>query len=242
MVALHAGARQREQLACDMVDEIISGRFQPATPTFLNAGKKQRGELVSCFLLRVEDNMESIGRVRSIRRCSLSKRGGGVALSLTNIREAGAPIKQIENQSSGIIPVMKLLEDSFSYANQLGARQGAGAVYLNAHHPDIMRFLDTKRENADEKIRIKTLSLGVVVPDITFELAKNNEDMYLFSPYDVERVYGVPFTEISVTEKYREMVADSRIPRRRSRRATSSRCLPRSSSRAAIPTSCSRTR
>jgi ribonucleoside-diphosphate reductase alpha chain len=110
---------------------------------------------------------------------------------------------------------MKLLEDSFSYANQLGARQGAGAVYLNAHHPDIMRFLDTKRENADEKIRIKTLSLGVVVPDITFELAKNNEDMYLFSPYDVERVYGVPFTEISVTEKYREMVADSRIKKKK---------------------------
>src|SRR3546814_7001917 len=72
---------------------------------------------------------------------------------------------------------MKLLEDSFSYANQLGARQGAGAVYLSAHHPDILRFLDTKRENADEKIRIKTLSLGVVVPDITSELAKNDEDM-----------------------------------------------------------------
>ncbi|MGY5803486.1 class 1b ribonucleoside-diphosphate reductase subunit alpha [Rhizobium sp. LEGMi12c] len=203
-----------EQLARDLVDEIISGRFQPATPTFLNAGKKQRGELVSCFLLRVEDNMESIGRAIN-SALQLSKRGGGVALSLTNIREAGAPIKHIENQSSGIIPVMKLLEDSFSYANQLGARQGAGAVYLNAHHPDIMRFLDTKRENADEKIRIKTLSLGVVIPDITFELAKNNEDMYLFSPYDVERVYGVPFTEISVTEKYREMVADSRIRKKK---------------------------
>ena len=78
-----------------------------------------------------------------------------------------------------------------------------------------MRFLDTKRENADEKIRIKTLSLGVVIPDITFELAKNNEDMYLFSPYDVERVYGVPYTEISVTEKYREMVADSRIRKKK---------------------------
>ncbi|MBY3226126.1 class 1b ribonucleoside-diphosphate reductase subunit alpha [Rhizobium laguerreae] len=213
MVAL-ALARGDEALARDMVDEIISGRFQPATPTFLNAGKKQRGELVSCFLLRVEDNMESIGR--SINSAlQLSKRGGGVALSLTNIREAGAPIKHIENQSSGIIPVMKLLEDSFSYANQLGARQGAGAVYLNAHHPDIMRFLDTKRENADEKIRIKTLSLGVVVPDITFELAKNNEDMYLFSPYDVERVYGVPFTEISVTEKYREMADDACISKKK---------------------------
>ncbi len=209
MVALHL-ARGDEKLATQMVDEIIEGRFQPATPTFLNAGKKQRGELVSCFLLRIEDNMESIGR--SINSAlQLSKRGGGVAFALTNIREVGAPIKQIENQSSGVIPVMKLLEDSFSYANQLGARQGAGAVYLHAHHPDIYRFLDTKRENADEKIRIKTLSLGVVIPDITFELAKKDEDMYLFSPYDVEKVYGMPFSDVSVTEKYYEMVDDSRI-------------------------------
>ncbi|GAA1674421.1 class 1b ribonucleoside-diphosphate reductase subunit alpha [Citricoccus zhacaiensis] len=209
MVALHL-AQGDEQLAIDLVEEMVGGRFQPATPTFLNAGKAQRGELVSCFLLRIEDNMESIAR--SINSSlQLSKRGGGVALSLTNIREHGAPIKQIENQSSGVIPVMKLLEDSFSYANQLGARQGAGAVYLHAHHPDIYRFLDTKRENADEKVRIKTLSLGVVIPDITFELAKKNEDMYLFSPYDVQRVYGKPFTEISVSEKYYEMVDDARI-------------------------------
>lgn len=199
-----------QALATHLVEEIIAGRFQPATPTFLNAGKAQRGELVSCFLLRMEDNMESIARgINSALQ--LSKRGGGVALSLSNIREAGAPIKHIENQSSGIIPVMKLLEDSFSYANQLGARQGAGAVYLSAHHPDIMRFLDTKRENADEKIRIKTLSLGVVVPDITFELAKKDDDMYLFSPYDVERVYGVPFGDLSISEKYQEMVDDPRI-------------------------------
>jgi len=199
-----------EQLALDLVDEMMSGRFQPATPTFLNEGKAQRGEPVSCFLVRIEDNMESIARgINSALQ--LSKRGGGVALLLSNLREMGAPIKRIENQSSGVIPVMKLLEDSFSYANQLGARQGAGAVYLHAHHPDIMRFLDTKRENADEKIRIKTLSLGVVIPDITFELARNNEDMYLFSPYDVERVHGVPFADLDVTEKYREMVDDARI-------------------------------
>ncbi|MCA2206527.1 MULTISPECIES: class 1b ribonucleoside-diphosphate reductase subunit alpha [Nocardia] len=209
MVALTLAAGD-ETLASKLVDEIIDGRFQPATPTFLNSGKKQRGEPVSCFLLRIEDNMESIGR--SINSAlQLSKRGGGVALLLSNIREHGAPIKKIENQSSGVIPIMKLLEDSFSYANQLGARQGAGAVYLHAHHPDIYRFLDTKRENADEKIRIKTLSLGVVIPDITFELAKKNEDMYLFSPYDVERIYGKPFADIDVTEKYYEMVDDKRI-------------------------------
>ncbi|ASR55702.1 ribonucleotide-diphosphate reductase subunit alpha [Cellulomonas sp. PSBB021] len=209
MVAL-ALAEGDEDFATSLVDEIISGRFQPATPTFLNLGKAQRGEPVSCFLLRIEDNMESIARgINSALQ--LSKRGGGVALLLSNIREHGAPIKHIENQSSGVIPVMKLLEDSFSYANQLGARQGAGAVYLHAHHPDIYRFLDTKRENADEKIRIKTLSLGVVIPDITFELARKNEPMYLFSPYDVERVYGKPFADIDVTEKYYEMVENASI-------------------------------
>ena len=213
MVAL-ALARGDEGVAMQIMDEIIEGRFQPATPTFLNAGKKARGEFVSCFLLRLEDNMESIGRgINSALQ--LSKRGGGVALMLTNIREHGAPIKQIANQSSGVIPVMKLLEDSFSYANQLGARQGAGAVYLNAHHPDILRFLDTKRENADEKIRIKTLSLGVVIPDITFELAKKNEDMYLFSPHDVEKVYGKPFSDISVTEHYHDMVDNPKIRKKK---------------------------
>ncbi len=211
MVALTL-AKGDAVLATALMEEILSGRFQPATPTFLNCGKQQRGELVSCFLLRIEDNMESIGRsVNSALQ--LSKRGGGVAFLLSNLREAGAPIKRIENQSSGVIPVMKMLEDAFSYANQLGARQGAGAVYLHAHHPDILRFLDTKRENADEKIRIKTLSLGVVIPDITFQLARDNQPMALFSPYDVERIYGLPFADISISEKYEEMLADERIRR-----------------------------
>lgn len=209
MVALTL-AQGDEQLARQLTQEILAGRFQPATPTFLNCGKMQRGELVSCFLLRIEDNMESIGRAVN-SALQLSKRGGGVAFLLSNLREAGAPIKRIENQSSGVIPVMKMLEDAFSYANQLGARQGAGAVYLHAHHPDILRFLDTKRENADEKIRIKTLSLGVVIPDITFQLAKDNDQMALFSPYDVARIYGKPFGDVAISEHYHEMVADDRI-------------------------------
>ena len=201
-------------LATHILDEVMSGRLQPATPTFANAGKKQRGELISCFLVRTEDNMESIAQSIA-SSLQLSKRGGGVALNLTNLRAEGDPIKKIEGQASGVVPVMKLLEDSFSYANQLGSRQGAGAVYLNAHHPDIMKFLDTKRENADEKIRIKTLSLGVVIPDITFQLAKNNEDMYLFSPYDVEQEYGKPFSDISVTELYYEMVDNPNIRKKK---------------------------
>lgn len=208
-LALAAG---NEEEAERFLDEIVLGRFQPATPTFLNLGKAQRGEAVSCFLVRIEDNMESIARGINAA-LQLSKRGGGVALLLSNLREEGAPIKHIENQSSGVVPVMKLLEDSFSYANQLGARQGAGAVYLSAHHPDILKFLDTKRENADEKIRIKSLALGVAIPDITFQLAKERKPMALFSPYDVERVMGMPFADVDITAHYDEMLADERIRR-----------------------------
>ena len=209
MVALYL-ARGDVGEALNYVDLIITGKFQPATPTFLNAGRANSGELVSCFLLRIEDNMESIGRSIT-NSLQLSKRGGGVALLLTNLREEGARIKNTDGIASGVVPVMKQLEDAFSYANQLGARQGAGAVYLNACHPDIMTFLDTKRENADEKIRIKTLSLGVVVPDVVFEKAAKNEDLYLFSPYDVEREYGVAMSDLSITEHYNEFVENSRI-------------------------------
>ena len=194
-----------KDLALSLVDEIISGRYQPATPTFNNAGKLRSGEQVSCFLLRTEDNLESISQTIA-SAMQLSKRGGGVGILLTNIREKGASIKGVEGIGSGVIPYMKVLEDSFSWINQLGQRSGAGAVYINVHHPDIMGVLDTKRENADEKIRIKTLSIGVIVPDITFELAKRNEDMYLFSPSDVEKHYGVPMSDISISDEYYSMV------------------------------------
>lgn len=208
-VALYL-ANGDEKLAWNIAKEHIKQRLQLATPTFLNAGKKARGELVSCFLLDVQDNMESIGRsVNSALQ--LSKRGGGVGINLSNLREAGAPIKKIANAGSGVVPVMKIFEDSFSYANQLGQRNGAGAVYLNAFHPDVYEFLSTKKENADEKVRVKTLSLGLVVPDKYYELLKTNEPMYLFSPYDVERVYDKPFAYVDITEEYDEMVRNTEI-------------------------------
>ncbi|MGX6980102.1 class 1b ribonucleoside-diphosphate reductase subunit alpha [Vagococcus elongatus] len=199
-----------EKLAMKLADEMIHQRYQPATPSFLNAGRKRRGELVSCFLLQVTDDMNSIGR--SINSAlQLSRIGGGVGISLSNLREAGAPIKGYEGAASGVVPVMKLFEDSFSYSNQLGQRQGAGVVYLDVFHPDIEMFLSTKKENADEKIRVKTLSLGLTIPDKFYELARNNEEMYLFSPYSVEREYGVPFSYIDITQKYDELVANPNI-------------------------------
>lgn len=199
-----------EQLARDLAEEMITQRYQPATPTFLNAGRKRRGELVSCFLIQTTDDMNSIGRTIN-SALQLSRIGGGVGVSLSNVRAAGDPIKKIANASSGVVPIMKLLEDSFSYSNQLGQRNGAGAVYLNVFHPDIVSFLSTKKENADEKIRVKTLSLGLVVPDKFYELLKNDDMMYLFSPYDVERIYGVPFSYVDITKEYDNMVNNPEI-------------------------------
>lgn len=203
-----------EQLATDIANELINMRYQPATPTYLNAGRARSGELVSCYLLDVTDNMNSIGR--SINSAlQLSRLGGGVGISLTNLREAGAPIKGYEGAASGVVPVMKLFEDSFSYSNQLGQRNGAGAIYLNVFHPDILEFLSTKKENADEKIRVKTLSLGLVVPDKFYQLARENKEMYLFSPYSVEKEYDIPFAYIDITKEYDNLVNNPRITKKK---------------------------
>ncbi|WKN28380.1 class 1b ribonucleoside-diphosphate reductase subunit alpha [Apilactobacillus kunkeei] len=199
-----------EELAMNLADEIVHQRYQPATPSFLNAGRKRRGEFVSCFLIQPTDDMNTIGRTIN-SALQLSRIGGGVGINLSNLRAAGDPIKHIEGAASGVVPVMKLLEDSFSYSNQLGQRQGAGAVYLNVFHPDIISFLSAKKENADEKIRVKTLSLAVTVPDKFYELAQNDDEMYLFSPYDVERIYGVPFSYVDITKEYDNMVANDEI-------------------------------
>lgn len=199
-----------EELALALADEMIYQRYQPATPSFLNAGRKRRGELVSCFLIQLTDDMNAIGRgINSALQ--LSRIGGGVGITLSNLREAGAPIKSYEGAASGVMPVMKLFEDSFSYSNQLGQRQGAGVVYLNVFHPDIISFLSAKKENADEKIRVKTLSLGVIVPDKFYELTRKNEDMYLFSPYSVEKEYGIPFSYIDITKEYDNLVMNPNI-------------------------------
>ena len=199
-----------QNLATKIAEEMITQRYQPATPTFLNAGKKRRGEMVSCFLIDLDDSMLSIGRgVNSALQ--LSRLGGGVGVNLSNLRASGSPIKGIEHASSGVLPVMKLLEDSFSYSNQLGQRNGAGVVYLNVFHQDILAFLSTKKENADEKIRVKTLSLGLVVPDKYYELIKTNHPMYLFNPYHVEKVYGKPFSYVDITAEYDRLVVNPAI-------------------------------
>lgn len=201
---------QGDTVLAEKAVHAIMDAYQPATPTALNSGKKARGELVSCFKLLMSDDMNNITYNIS-NALQLSKRGGGVGISITDLRPIGDPIKGILNRASGVMPVCKLLENSFSYANQLGSRNGSGVVWLNIFHGDIENFISSKKPNADEKIRLTTLSTGVIIPSIFFELMKKDKDIVLFSPYDIKKEYGLDMSEISITDIYYQLLDNPNI-------------------------------
>lgn len=201
------------EFAKNLAKVLIEQKYQPSTPTFSNAGKKRAGELVSCFLLDMDDSINSIGYIISTSM-QLSKIGGGVSINLTRLRARGARIKNIVSVSSGVIPVMKILEDVFDYADQLGQRRGAGAVFLSIFHMDVVDFLDSKKINADEKSRIQTLSLGLVIPDKFFELCIEGVDYYLFEPHTIFKKYGINMADMDMNEWYDKLAADPDIEKR----------------------------
>ncbi len=188
--------------------------YQPATPTFSNSGLYNSGELVSCFLLDIDDSLNSIAYNLSTAM-QLSKIGGGVALNLSKLRSRYEAVKGNAGAAKGVMPVMKLLEDSFSYVDQLGKRPGAGAVYLNIFHADVIDFLDTKKINADEKSRIQTLSIGLLVPDIFMKLVKEGRDMYFFSPKNVYDNYNTHLDEMDLNVMYDELVDNPNIEKKK---------------------------
>ena len=199
-----------EKLAINIADKLIKQEFQPATPTFLNVGRARAGEMVSCFLLSVEDSTEGISYAIS-SASHLSKIGGGVALNLSKLRASGEPIKDIEGASGGVIGVAKMLEQAFSYFNQMGSRQGAGVAYLNVFHPDFDLLLNSKKINADEKIRLVTLSIGALIPDKFMELAEKNEVAYAFYPHSVYKKYGIHLDDMSMDKWYDKLANDKDI-------------------------------
>lgn len=189
---------------------MINQEYQPATPTFLNAGKKRAGELVSCFLDEIDDSLAGIGYALD-SAMKLSSIGGGVSFNISKIRSRGEAIKGVDGRAGGVLPVMKIFEDTFSYANQLGQRPGAGAVYLSIFHQDINEFLDCKKINVDEKSRIKSLSIGVIINDKFMELAEKDEHYYAFGPHSVFVEYGQYLDELDMDEMYSELVTNPKV-------------------------------
>ncbi|MEK0312814.1 class 1b ribonucleoside-diphosphate reductase subunit alpha [Cohnella sp. 56] len=212
IVALHLG-RGDVNAAHLLAQAMMEQRVQPATPTFLNAGKSRRGEMVSCFLLEMDDALNSINHV--LGTCmQLSKIGGGVAVNLSKLRGRGESIKGVEGAAKGIMPVLKLMEDAFSYADQMGQRKGSGAGYYNIFGWDVMEFLDSKKINADEKTRLKTLSIGLIVPSKFYQLAQDNKPLHVFAPYTVFKAYGTHLDDMDLDEMYDTLLADDRVKKK----------------------------
>ena len=202
------------QEALKFVELLMTQQYVPATPTILNAGLYKAGEMVSCFLLETGDSLNDINMMNSTAR-QLSKLGGGISINLTKTRAKNEDLMGNDNKTMGVVPIMKNLDQSFRHINQGGRRQGSGATYLNVFHADIFDFLDTKKISADEDFRVKTLSIGVVIPDKFIELAKNNEPMYLFYPKNLYDTYGVYLDEINMDEWYDKLINDSNIKKKK---------------------------
>ncbi|MFZ4261050.1 class 1b ribonucleoside-diphosphate reductase subunit alpha [Sphingobacterium sp. HJSM2_6] len=213
-VSLFLAREEGVKKAIEYAEIMINQEYQPATPTFLNAGKKRSGELVSCFLDEIGDNLNGIGyAVDSAMK--LSSIGGGVSFNISKIRARGEAIKGVDGRAGGVLPIMKIMEDTFSYANQLGQRPGAGAVYLNIFHSDIEEFLDCKKINADEKVRIKSLSIGIIVPDKFMELAEKDEPCYLIYPHTVMQEYGQFLDEMDMDLMYDELITNPNVKKKK---------------------------
>ncbi|WVX13640.1 class 1b ribonucleoside-diphosphate reductase subunit alpha [Paenibacillus peoriae] len=211
IVALYLAQGDYEK-ARELLWGYING-VQPATPTFLNAGKARRGEMVSCFLTEVDDSLNAIGFAHNLSM-QLSKIGGGVALNLSKLRGRGETIKEEEGVAKGVVPVAKQLEMAFSYADQMGQRKGSGAAYYNIFGWDVLELLDAKKINADERSRLKTLSIGLIVPSKFIELAEKNEPYYVFAPHTVFKAYGTHLDDMSIAEMYDELVANTAVKKR----------------------------
>lgn len=156
--------------------------FIHATPTLFNAGTP-KPQLSSCFLLSmVDDSIQGI--FETLSRCAkISQSAGGIGLSIHNIRATGSYIKGTGGTSNGIIPMLRVFNDTARYVDQGGGkRKGAFAVYLEPWHADIMEFLELKKNHGKEEQRARDLFYALWICDLFMERVKNNENWSLFCP------------------------------------------------------------
>lgn len=156
--------------------------FIHATPTLFNAGTP-KPQLSSCFLLSMVDDSIS-GIFETLSRCAkISQSAGGIGLSIHNIRATGSYIKGTGGTSNGIIPMLRVFNDTARYVDQGGGkRKGAFAVYLEPWHADIMEFLELKKNHGKEEQRARDLFYALWICDLFMERVKNNENWSLFCP------------------------------------------------------------
>lgn len=180
-------------------DLLSQGFFTHATPTLFNAGTK-KPQLSSCFLLMMkDDSLEGI--YKTLSDCAMiSKNAGGIGIHIHNVRAKGAYIKGTNGTSNGIIPMLKVFNETARYVDQGGGkRKGSIAVYMEPWHADIFDFLDLRKNHGKEEIRARDLFLALWIPDLFMNRVRDNSTWTLFSPDEapgLHETYGEEFEEL----------------------------------------------
>jgi ribonucleoside-diphosphate reductase alpha chain len=180
-------------------DALSNKEFIHATPTLYNSGTK-RPQLSSCFLLGMEDDSIK-GIFDTLSDCAaISKWAGGIGLHIHNVRAEGSPIKGTNGTSNGIVPMLRVFNNTARYVDQGGGkRNGSFAIYLEPWHADIENFLDLRKNHGDEEKRAKDLFYALWIPDLFMEKIEKNEEWYLMCPNQskgLSDVYGNKFKEL----------------------------------------------
>ena len=187
------------ELVKETYDALSNKEFIHATPTLFNAGTK-RPQLSSCFLLGMEDDSIS-GIFNTLSDCAaISKWAGGIGLHIHNVRAEGSPIKGTNGTSNGVVPMLRVFNNTARYVDQGGGkRNGSFAIYLEPWHADIENFLDMRKNHGDEEKRAKDLFYALWIPDLFMEKIEKNEEWYLMCPNQskgLSDVYGDKFKEL----------------------------------------------
>lgn len=188
-----------------------------ATPTLANA-RKPFHQLSSCFIDTVPDSLEGI--YRSVDNfAKVSKYGGGMGMYLGKVRAKGGSIRGFEGAAGGVIRWIRVINDTAVAVDQLGVRQGAVAVYLDAWHRDLPEFLQLRTNNGDDRMKAHDVFPAVCYPDLFWKMAEENLDQpwHLMCPHDILAVKGYALEDYFGEEwerRYQECVADPRIPKR----------------------------
>jgi ribonucleoside-diphosphate reductase alpha chain len=191
--ALFLAAHEPKEKRMDLVEKfykaIASRKISLATPILINL-RRIKGNLSSCFVAAIDDSLDSIFySVNTIAQ--ISKNGGGVGVNLSRIRAGGASIKGVSGASGGVIPWIRIMNDTAVAVNQMGKRAGAVTTALDIWHLDIPDFLELQTENGDQRKKAYDLFPQVVIPDLFMERVEADAKWTLFDPHEVEEKYGV---------------------------------------------------
>jgi ribonucleoside-diphosphate reductase alpha subunit len=195
------------QLIFETYDYMSKNFFTHATPTLFNAGLV-KPSMLSCFLLSTEDSLEGI--MKTATDCAhISKNSGGIGVAVSNWRSEDSLIRSSGGKSSGTVPFLRILNNVARAFNQGGGKRlGSIACYMEPHHPDILAFLNLKRNHGDESLRARDLFLALWVSDLFMQRVQNNEDWSLFDPDHtpgLSEVYGDEYNTLYLDYEKRGM-------------------------------------